>query len=999
MSGPAPWFLRFLVLLLLGAAWWEPRLSGDLPEPPVLLVDVSRSTGGRVGAPLPRLEVAPERLLVGAEVLPVRGPARDHEVGIGATRLAEALEVARGLAPGRDLILLGDGRSTEPGALEAAAAVLAAGGRLFTAPPDPPPLDAGLLAARARREGPRVVVEVDVASATRGAGVVHLLQAGRGRLAAAPVTLVPGGFWRVLLADGAPEDAPYEITLELAPGTPDDDPGNDRLFVAAPAGQPTVVLVGDLEAPEPPPAGLVVRVISTPRPDAWAGADALVLSNLPAALVEPHREALERHVAGGGRLVLLGGPDAGRAGGWSGSDVERRLSPFVVRQTPETRRVWVIALDRSASMADGALVHVHDALRAFLRALPADERAGVLPFAGTPDTQLLAPGFIQGGDVAARRALEASLDALSARGDTDLLAAVEEAAQRVAGEVAAERIVLVLGDGDPDRPSPGDPRAAALALARAPARLLAFLSRVEVAAQALVPLARRPEDITVLADPAAIRARLEAFAAEARGAEDRRAGPWSAAPGAEGALGAIEWPRLGWLHDVEPHAESRVLATAQRVAGAAMTQPLAASRALGAGRVLALAWGPEVEPAGRPRREALAALWPWIAEQAARASVGQTADFEGDDLLLARAPWTGAGRIDVFAADAAPGGEPLVALYEQRPGIFRGPAPSLVPSAGLRARPAGRDVEVRLDLPALPPPESRGVGVDLARLEALATAGGGVRLPAATSYRARDVQPGPPLAPGLVALALLVLLVERLLASRAPRDAHATIARHDAPPVARTPSRSVPLLLALALGPGAALIVGCHAAPSANAPRIEGSDYAPPPGEGDRPIYLGTDRMQERVRERLAAASTCGEAERQRIAIDLLRLGEPAVAPLIEALADPDPGVRVLACFVLGQLRDARALDALAARLDDPAQGVRHEAATALLRNGDRRGVDVLLAALEDGDCLVRARAIQVLHEVTGETYGFVANGRADDRAAALCRWRAWRARTEAAGR
>lgn len=972
---------------------------GRPPGPPVLVVDVSRSTGARVGAPLPALEVAPERYLVGAEVLPMRGPARDHEVDPGATRLAAALGVVAAKAPGRDVILLSDGRATDAGAEAAARALAAAGGRLFTAPSQPPPLDAGFLRARARREGAEVVVEATVASATRGTAVVRLSQSGRPDVARAPLTLVPGGQERVLLVDDAPLAAPYTLVLELAAGTPDDDPGNDRLVVAPPVGQPTVVLVGDLEAPDPPPAGLVVRVAATPRPEAWAGADALVLSNLPAALLEPHRAALQRHVAGGGRIVFLGGPDAGRAGGWSGSDVERTLSPFVVRRAPDTRRAWLVALDRSASMAEGALVHVRDALRAFLRALPTDERVAVLPFSGVPDAQLLAPGFVQGGDVAARETLEASLDALVARGDTDLLAAVEAAADHVAGESAEERIVLVLGDGDPDRPSPGDPRSAAAALARAPARLLAFLSRVEVAAQALVPLAQRPDDVAVLSDPAAIRARLEAFTAQTRGAEDRRQGPWEVLPGAEGALGTLTWPRLSWLHDVELQDEARLLASATRTAGAPATAMLAAERTLGAGRVLALAWGPEVEAAGRPRRDALTALWPWLAEQAARATVGQQADFVGDDLVLVRPAWAGAGRVDVLAADAGPDAQPLAALYEQAPGRFQGPAPTTVPEAGLRARVSGVRGDVRLDVPALPPLESRGVGVDVARLDALAEAGGGVRLATAASYRARDVLPGAPLAPWLVVFALLVLVVERVLATRSRRDAHATQPRQHAPAVSRTRTTSLPFLLALTCVVAAASTTGCQTAPSANAPRVEGSDYAPPPGEGDRPIYLGTDLMQQRVQERLAAAAMANEAERQRIAIELLRLGEPAVAPLLAALNDGDPGVRVLACFVLGQLRDARALPAIAERLEDPAQGVRHEAATALLRNGDRRGLDVLLAALEDGDCLVRARAIQVLEEVTGETYGYVPNGRAEDRAAAMCRWRAWRARTDAATR
>ncbi|MEZ6008128.1 MAG: hypothetical protein R3F05_10200 [Planctomycetota bacterium] len=379
-------------------------------------MDVSRSTGARVGAPLPALEVAPERYLVGAEVLPMRGPARDHEVDPGATRLAAALGVVAAKAPGRDVILLRRrarhgrrGRGRGPRAA-------AAGGRLFTAPSQPPPLDAGFLRARARREGAEVVVEATVASATRGTAVVRLSQSGRPDVARAPLTLVPGGQERVLLVDDAPLAAPYTLVLELAAGTPDDDPGNDRLVVAprrpadgGPRGRP-----GGAGSP---PAGLVVRVAATPRPEA-SGWCRRAWSSPTCPRPCSSRTALRCSGMwrGGGRIVFLGGPDAGRAGGWSGSDVERTLSPFVVRRAPDTRRAWLVALDRSASMAEGALVHVRDALRAFLRALPTDERVAVLPFSGVPDAQLLAPGFVQGGDVAARETLEASLDALVARG-------------------------------------------------------------------------------------------------------------------------------------------------------------------------------------------------------------------------------------------------------------------------------------------------------------------------------------------------------------------------------------------------------------------------------------------------------------------------------------------------------------------------------------------------------------------------------------------------------
>ena len=169
--------------------------------------------------------------------------------------------------------------------------------------------------------------------------------------------------------------------------------------------------------------------------------------------------------------------------------------------------------------------------------------------------------------------------------------------------------------------------------------------------------------------------------------------------------------------------------------------------------------------------------------------------------------------------------------------------------------------------------------------------------------------------------------------------------------------------------------------------------FAKAPDKADRPIYRGTPKMRAVVAEALARAPKEDDAGYLRIRKELIELGEPAVAPLLIALRDPDPVRRRLACDVLGMRRDARAHDALAGRLKDDEARVRYEAATALVRGGDRRGIDTLLEGLASEDALVRHRAVQVLRETTGESFGFVANARPVDREAALARWRQWRAR------
>lgn len=995
MRGRAHLLLRLLVVGLVVAAWTEPRLAGGTPLPPVLVLDVSRSMGpGRPGRP-PLLEVAPDRYLVGERVEAVRGAWRDHDVPGGGSRLASALRQVAAAHPGRDVLLESDGRSTEADVVAGAAQVASAGGRLFTAPPARPPLDVGLERARVLREGERLAVEAIVVASTPGRATLALVREGT-TVAQVVFAVEAGARLPVRLEDPTPQAgaAPYRLTLTPSPGTPDDDRGNDELLVAPPSAEPVVVAIGDIPREAFGPLwGPRVRVVASLDDLVLGGVDVLVLSNLPLALLRAHQGLLRRFVAGGGRLVVWGGPDAGRAGGWSGSAFERELMPLVVRRDPGVRRAWLVALDRSGSMGRGPLVHVRDAVRSLLRSLAPDERLAVLPFAGRPDAAVLAPGFVAGGDAQGAAALETALDAIVAHGDTDMAAAVTGAARLLLDQPARERIVLVLGDGDPDHPATAAGlEAARLALASADARLLAFVSRVERAAEGLRLLAADPRDIAVLDDPGAIRARLEAEVAAARRAEDQVPGPWRVEALEGGALAEVRWPPLAWVHDMELHPEARALARALRLAGAAGTQVLAAERPVGAGAVLALAWGPEALPSGRERDEAVGALVGWLAEQAGRAVPGAEADLVGADLVVGRPTWAGAGRLAVVAADAPAQAPALGYLLETHPGRFRGAAPDPLPDAGLRVRRGSAGEEALLVLPALPPPESRGVGVDLAQLDALALAGRGRRLEAVEAFPAGRPGPGAPLAPWLLLAAVAALLVERFRVLQGRRDRGLTAAGHTAGVTPSTSNRSA--LLGLMLGLAATVTGACRGTPAARPDGVQASDYAAPPGEDDRPIYLGTEAMQGRVRERLLEVPGASATERQRIGLELVRLGEPAVAPLIASLADPDPSVRVLACFALGQLRDARSLDPIAALLEDPAPGVRYEAATALLRNGDVRGVDALLAALEDRDALARARAIQVLEEVTGQRFGYVAHAREEDRAAALCRWRAWRMRT-----
>lgn len=76
--------------------------------------------------------------------------------------------------------------------------------------------------------------------------------------------------------------------------------------------------------------------------------------------------------------------------------------------------------------------------------------------------------------------------------------------------------------------------------------------------------------------------------------------------------------------------------------------------------------------------------------------------------------------------------------------------------------------------------------------------------------------------------------------------------------------------------------------------------------------------------------------ERRKAAEDLVRIGGPAVTPLIHALDDRISYVRALAARVLGDIEDPRALAPLRKALQDRDSSVRKEAKEALTKIGDQ---------------------------------------------------------------
>lgn len=103
----------------------------------------------------------------------------------------------------------------------------------------------------------------------------------------------------------------------------------------------------------------------------------------------------------------------------------------------------------------------------------------------------------------------------------------------------------------------------------------------------------------------------------------------------------------------------------------------------------------------------------------------------------------------------------------------------------------------------------------------------------------------------------------------------------------------------------------------------------------------------------------------------LAALGDPAVAPLIDVLTDPNPVVRKNAAWAIGEIRGSHQVNREAAigplitllRKDESRQA-RQWAAWALGEICDRRAVSDLIDALDDAHGDVRAAAAEALGEI-----------------------------------
>ncbi|MBL8165553.1 MAG: HEAT repeat domain-containing protein [Anaerolineae bacterium] len=105
-----------------------------------------------------------------------------------------------------------------------------------------------------------------------------------------------------------------------------------------------------------------------------------------------------------------------------------------------------------------------------------------------------------------------------------------------------------------------------------------------------------------------------------------------------------------------------------------------------------------------------------------------------------------------------------------------------------------------------------------------------------------------------------------------------------------------------------------------------------------------------------------------RLAAESLgKLGSTALEPLLDSLSNQLSNVRYNAAYALGKLGDVRAIDPLIETLSDIDASVRSSAAFSLGELGDRRAVESLIQALDDLDWDVRRNAADGLGKI-GDT-------------------------------
>jgi hypothetical protein len=392
------------------------------------------------------------------------------------TALAAALRLAAGLEPAgggraerREIVLVTDGRATDAAeSLQDAALALRRAGcvafeirRVETV---------GLPSRATEVRGPgRVVAGAPFSLEVRGiaheaGATVRLLREAR------PVEErripAPGPF-RVTFAriEDSPGTVRYRAVATASPALPAPatrvvvgEPGTALVLGAGPARPQLVATL----------AGRArwLDVVADPGTldDRLLGHGAVVVDGVPdATLGVAAVQRLERWVAGGGGLLLLGGPGGFGAGGWAGRPIDT-LAPLRSRPPEDEALLLYLAIDGSGSMAHawpgaegapGSLPRdavVRSAAEALVRGAASDTVLTLRRFAGTllpPGSPAIPVRMDADGRESAIRALRAFEPPAGA---TALLPPLEEARALFAARPGGRRRVVLLSDARTEEP-------------------------------------------------------------------------------------------------------------------------------------------------------------------------------------------------------------------------------------------------------------------------------------------------------------------------------------------------------------------------------------------------------------------------------------------------------------------------------------------------------------------------------------------------------------------
>ena len=487
LSIAQPWLLCLLVVCpVLAVAAWRNRSAPLTTQGKVALATrllamallVFAVAGTHVRWPTHKLAVAfvpdTSRSVSPAEMARVRAQVSneriDHEhiqwadvtsvtpSAATETNLERSIETAAAVLPReatRRILLATDGRATRGDVLAAADRARREGIEVSVLPVgDHPTVDTvavtGIDLPRIVRAGRNASVTVRLYASRATTVRVELL---RDHVAVATRRVdVPAGASANDLAVTFPDEGVHTLTAHVSSdgdSLADNNTWDALVRVVSP---PRVLLVHDLPAGAPALAQVYrdahlrvdeVHPDQVPtdargfEPYQFVTLDEITLTSLSAAQQMGLRTWVEER--GGGLLTTTGMHGVGTA-----PETLRAIEPIQPpRSVPEPRPIeLVLVVDRSGSMQGQRMVSVREAAIAAVRALRPDSRVGMVAFSGTPDVVVSTVAMSQSDNVTRTAA------GLTARGGTDLAAALRAARPLVSSDPRYLHHVIVLSDGD-----------------------------------------------------------------------------------------------------------------------------------------------------------------------------------------------------------------------------------------------------------------------------------------------------------------------------------------------------------------------------------------------------------------------------------------------------------------------------------------------------------------------------------------------------------------------